>query len=110
MFFVKTLIAACLISFVSWLSGKRPELAGFLIALPLTTLIVLAFSYLEHRDPENSVAFAKSIFVGIPLSLLFFVPFLFASKLNIHFIGLYIIGIAFLVMGYFIHKYIVGMM
>lgn len=35
----KTVVAAILISFVSWLSGKKTGLAGFLTALPLTTLL-----------------------------------------------------------------------
>ena len=30
---VKILISACVISFASWLSNKKPELAGFIIAL-----------------------------------------------------------------------------
>ena len=45
--FIKLFIAAAVISFCSWLSNKRPELAGFIIALPITTLIVLVFSYIE---------------------------------------------------------------
>ena len=87
-FAAKTIGAALIIAFCSWLSKQKPELAGFLIALPITSLIVLAFSYAEHRDPKASVAFAQSIFVGIPVSLLFFLPFLFAEKLKIGFIGL----------------------
>src|SRR5690606_4868662 len=41
----KVLISACLIAFASWLSNKKPELAGFIIALPLTSLLALGFSY-----------------------------------------------------------------
>lgn len=64
--------AACVITFGSWLSGKKPELAEFIVALPLASLLVLAFSYIEHRDAEASITFAKSILVGIPVSYLFF--------------------------------------
>jgi hypothetical protein len=39
----KVVIAAILISFVSWLSGRKTGMAGFLTALPLTTLLALAF-------------------------------------------------------------------
>ena len=76
----KTIVAAVLISFVSWLSGKKTGLAGFLTALPLTTLLALAFSHMEWGDAKQSVEYAKSVFVAIPVSLLFFVPFLFAQK------------------------------
>ena len=78
----KALIAGVVVAFSSWLAGKKPELAGFIIALPLTTLLALAFTQIEHQTPENSVRFAQSIFVAIPLSLLFFIPFLAATKLQ----------------------------
>ena len=56
----KVFVAAILISFVSWLSGKKIALAGFLTAIPLTTLIALAFSQLEWKDSTQSVEYAKS--------------------------------------------------
>ena len=102
----KTLFAAAIISFVSWLSGKKVGLAGFLTALPLTTLLSLAFSQMEWKDSAQSVEYAKSIFVAIPISLLFFVPFLLASKLNLSFWSCYLSGVALLAVGYFIHSYV----
>ena len=101
----KTIIAAILISFVSWLSGKKTGLAGFLTALPLTTLLALAFSHLEWGDSKQSVEYAKSVFVAIPVSLLFFIPFLMAQKFNLSFWGCYSSGIALLGVGYYIHTY-----
>ena len=104
---LKTLVAAIVIAFTSWLAGKKPELAGFIVALPLTTLLALLFSYAEFRDSATSVAFAKSIFVGIPVSLLFFVPFLLAERLALPFWWCYVLGLALLVAGYFIHRHLV---
>ena len=103
----KTILAAVLISFVSWLSGKKTGLAGFLTALPLTTLLALAFSHLEWGDSKQSVEYAKSVFIAIPVSLLFFVPFLMAQKFNLSFWACYSGGIALLGLGYFIHSYAV---
>lgn len=100
----KTLVAAVLISFVSWLSGRKTGLAGFLTALPLTTLLALAFSHLEWGDAKQSVEYAKSVFVAIPVSLLFFVPFLLAEKLNLSFWTCYLFGVILLGVGYFIHE------
>ena len=105
----KVFVAAILISFVSWLSGKKIALAGFLTAIPLTTLIALAFSQLEWKDSTQSVEYAKSVFVAIPVSLLFFVPFLLASKLNLNFWSCYFSGIVLLGIGFFIHNWIVKM-
>lgn len=105
-FAFKTLISAILISFCSWLANKRPDLAGFIISLPLTTLLVLLFSYVEFKSTAHSVQFAKSIFVGVPLSLTFFIPFLLAEQLNIGFWACYFIGSVLLVIAFFVHQLI----
>lgn len=103
----KVLVASVLISFVSWLSGKQTSLAGFLTALPLTTLLALAFSQFEWGDSDQSVAYAKSVFVAVPVSLLFFVPFLLAKKLSLNFWSCYSMGIVLLFVGYVIHSTVV---
>ncbi len=100
----KIFITAVVISFCSWLSGKRPEIAGFIVALPIATLIVLAFSYVEWENPATTIRFAKSILVGIPFSLLFFIPFLLAEKFNISFWECYGLGLLLLIVGFFVHR------
>jgi hypothetical protein len=107
-FFGKVLLAAIVIAFASWLSGKKPELSGFIIALPLASILALVFSYLEHKNTESSVIFAKSILVGVPVSYLFFLPFFFAKSLNMNFWLIYGLGILLLILGYFVHKFIVN--
>lgn len=104
----KIILAAILISFVSWLSGKKTGLAGFLTALPLTTLLALAFSQFEWNDGKQSVEYAKSVFTAIPVSLLFFIPFLLAQKLNLSFWTCYGSGLVLLGVGYFVHTSIVN--
>ena len=103
----KVLVAAVLISVVSWLSGKKSNLAGFLTALPLTSMLALAFSQIEWKDSANSVAYAKSIFLAVPLSILFFVPFLFAGKLNLGFWACFTSGTGLLAVGYFGHQWVI---
>ena len=107
-FLGKVILAALVIGFASWLSGKKPELSGFIIALPLASILALIFSYLEHKNTESSVIFAKSILVGVPVSYLFFLPFFFAKSLNMNFWLIYILGILLLIIGYFVHKFIVS--
>ncbi len=106
----KLTISAGMIAFASWLAGKKPELAGFIIAMPLLTLLVLPFSYTEYQDPENAVTFARSIFVAVPLSLTFFIPFLLADKIPGGFWVLYGTGILCLIASYFIHRWITGLL
>jgi len=100
----KVVVSAILISFVSWLSGKKIALAGFLTALPLTTLLALAFSQIEWGDSDQSVEYAKSVFIAVPISLLFFIPFLFAKKLQLNFWSCYSSGLVLLFIGYIIHS------
>jgi len=105
--FLKTGIAAIVIAFASWLAGKKPELAGFIIALPIASLLALAFSYSEHQNSEASITFAKSILIGVPVSWLFFLPFFFADKLNLNFMICYALGLVLLVAGFFLHQYLI---
>ena len=108
-FLAKVLLAALVITFASWLSGKKPELSGFIIALPIASIIAIAFSYLEHKNTENTIIFAKSILVGVPVSYVFFLPFFFAKNLNMNFWLVYGLGVILLVIGYFVHKYITSL-
>ena len=68
-FIAKVIIASLIISFVSrfvsWLSGRMPVLAGFIIALPLQSMIVLPLSQLEHGDAAKTMTLAKSIFLAV---------------------------------------------
>lgn len=102
----KTVIAVGVILFASWLADKKPHLAGFLTALPLVSLIAIAFSYLDHKDLSTSASYARSIVVAVPVSWLFFLPFFFSEKLNLGFWLSYVIGILLLILGYFLHQYI----
>jgi predicted membrane channel-forming protein YqfA (hemolysin III family) len=104
----KVFIAAGVITFSSWLAGKQPRLAGFIMALPISTMLALAFSQAEYGDSAKTVDFAKSVFVAVPLSLLFFVPFLFSGKTDLGFWSLYTLGIILLAGGYFVHSRILG--
>ncbi len=103
---IKFSIASAIITFSSWLAGKRPDLAGFIIALPIASLIALVFSFAEHRDNAASIAFAKSILIGVPASWLFFIPFFFADRFHLGFTTCYILGLILLVIGFFLHQYI----
>ena len=107
-FGLKVLISGIIIAFASWLSLKKPILAGFIIALPLMSLISIFFSYMEHKDMEKTIIFSKSILVGVPASLTFFVPFFFAKYFGLSFFTTYFLGIVFLVFGFFTHKFIMN--
>lgn len=103
---LKVVVAALVIAFASWLSNKKPELAGFIVALPLASMLALVFSYLQFQNTENTITFAKSILIGVPISYLFFLPFFVAERWNLSFWIAFISGLVLLAIGFFIHQLI----
>ena len=95
---------ASVIIFSSWLSQKRPDLAGFIIALPLASLLALALAHLQHGDAEKSIAFGPSIFLAVPASYLFFIPFFIPKVSEYGFWLVYGLGLSLLVAGFFLHQ------
>jgi len=79
---LNTLVSALIIGVAAWLSRRYPVNAGFLIALPLATMLVLPLAYLQHRDPDSTFQMARSILVALPITLLFFVPFLMRDRFS----------------------------
>lgn len=108
MFIVNIFISAALISFCAWLAQRRPELAGFIISLPLSTLLVLALNQTQYGDPAKGTLLAKSIFVAIPSTLVFFIPFLVADRLKLSFWVSYSSGVGLLVVAFFVHRTVFG--
>mgnify|MGYP001556081279 FL=1 len=99
---VNTLVSALVIGLAAWMSRRYPSTAGFIVALPLATLLVLPLAYLQHRDAGSVFDMARSILVALPITLLFFIPFLMRDRLT--FWGAYAIGCALLPGGYFAHR------
>lgn len=103
------LLAATSVALASWLSRRFPIVAGFIVALPLNTLMVLPLSYVQHGDAGNTMLLAKSIFIAVPVTLVFFLPFLFAERLGLSFWQAYALACATLCVGFFVHRAIVQM-
>lgn len=103
-FVAKIFFSAFVIAFASWLSGKKPHLAGFIVALPLISLLAILFSYIQYKDMNKVNEFATSILTAVPISLLFFLPFVLNSWSKWTFLPTYAFGFALLFLGYFIHR------
>lgn len=102
-FVAKIILSGVVIAAASWLAGRRPVLAGFLIALPIMSMLSILFSYLEFKDMEKINQFAVSILAAVPLSLFFFVPFLLNRWLKLGFAATYFLAISCVAAAYFIH-------
>lgn len=103
-FTLNVLVSAVVISFASWLSGRWPTAAGFVVALPLATMLVLPLSYYEHGSTQTSILLAKSILLAVPIGLTFLLPFLFATRLALSFWQAYALGCLALLAGFFVHR------
>ena len=101
---LKLVVAASVIAFASGLSQKRPDLAGFIIALPIASLLALALAHFQHGDVEKSIAFGRSILLAVPVSYLFFIPFFIPKLAQSGFWIVYGLGLSFLVAGFFLHQ------
>ena len=55
----KIAFTASIIVFASWLSQKKPELAGFIIALPLASLLALALAHFQHAMLKRVLPLAR---------------------------------------------------
>lgn len=99
-FVLKVLISGLIIAFAAWLAGRRPVLAGFILAIPLVSILSIVLSYLEYRDMGKINQFAVSVFLAVPLSLSFFIPFLLNRWLKMNFTLTFTSGIACLAVVY----------
>lgn len=105
-FVLKVVLSAIIISVAAWLAGRKPVLAGFIIALPLMSMLAILFSYFEYRDMNKVNQFAVSILVAVPLSLTFFIPFFLNKWLKLNFPITYGLAVIFLTGSFFLHRLI----
>ncbi len=62
--------------------------------------------YLQHGRMENSFLLAKSILLAVPISVVFFLPFLLAERLGLSFWPTYLVGCASLPLAFFVHQWL----
>jgi hypothetical protein len=107
---INVVLSALVIGVAAWLSDRFPRAAGFIVALPLATLLVLPMAHLQHRDPENTVEFAKSIFIAVPVVMLFLLPFILAVRFGLSFWFSYFVAWLWLIPAFFLHRYLLRLL
>ena len=101
---LNVVLTAVVIGLAAWLSQRWPGKAGFLVSLPLSTMLVLPLAYRQSGDLENTATFARSILVAVPITLTFLVPFAFAPRWGLSFGKAYLLGLALLGAGFLVHQ------
>ena len=51
---LKAAFAGGVIAFASWLAEKRPDLAGFILALPLASIIALVITQTQTQNQTQT--------------------------------------------------------
>ena len=96
LFLVKVLISALVIALASELAKRDSFWGALLVALPLTSILAISWLYAETRDNHLVTRFARDIFLLVPGSLLFFLPFLLETKTRLGFLPNLLAGLVLL--------------
>lgn len=85
-FLFKTLTTAFIIAGVSELSKRFTFLASLLTALPLMSLLIFIWMYVEQKDVQKISIISREVFLLVIPSLAFFLilPFLLKKGLNFY--------------------------
>lgn len=67
--------------------------------------MAIAFAYNQNQDLNATAQYARSIIFAVPVSWLFFIPFFFVDKIG-GFWAAWGLGLLLLVLGYFLHQFI----
>jgi hypothetical protein len=107
---LNVVLSALVIGVAAWLSGRFPRATGFLVALPLATMLVLPMAHVQHKDMKKTVAFATSILIAVPVVMLFLLPFILAVRFGLPFWLSYFLASIWLIPAFFLHRYLVRLL
>ena len=75
MLVVKIAISVALLLGAAELAKRDTLLGALVIMLPLTSMLSIALLYIDTGDGARVTRYAREIFYLVPVSLLFFLPF-----------------------------------
>jgi hypothetical protein len=96
LFLAKLLVSALAIAVATEVAKRHAFWGALIVALPLTSILAMSWLYAETRDDALVTQFARDIFVLVPVSLVFFLPFLLERRTGLGFIANLLIGLALL--------------
>ena len=98
-FALKVIISAVVIAAASEIAKRiGPFWAAVLVAMPLTSILAISWTYWDTRDPMLITSFARDILVIVPVSLVFFLPFALAPQTQMGFAANMALGLALLLL------------
>jgi glycopeptide antibiotics resistance protein len=105
LYLIKLCITLAVILASAEVAKRSPALGAFIVVLPMVSILSMTWLYWDTRDVAKVSDFAREIFYLVPLSLLFFLPFLFEQRthwpywLNFS-LGLLAMALAFALAGF----------
>ncbi len=96
LFIAKVLVSALVIAAATEVAKRHPFWGAVIIALPLTSILAMSWLYVDTRDNQLLTQFAKDVFVIVPVSLVFFLPFWLEKKTQFGFPANLLLGLALL--------------
>ncbi len=99
LFAAKLVLSALVIALATEVAKRDSFWGALVVALPISSLLAMSWLYAETRDNELVTRFARDILLLVPISLVFFLPFLFESRTRFGFVPNLVIGIALLAVG-----------
>jgi len=99
LFVAKLVVSALVIAAATELAKKDVFWGALLIALPLTSILAMSWLYVETRDDALVARFARDVLALVPVSLLFFAPFLLETRTRLGFVPNLVIGLVLLAIG-----------
>jgi len=80
LYLLKLAISLCVILASAEAAKRSPTLGAFIVALPLVSILSMTWLYWDAHDSAKVGAYAREILYLVPLSLVFFLPFLFEPR------------------------------
>lgn len=108
LFLVKVVVSALVIALASELAKRDSFWGALLVALPLTSILAISWLYAETRDNLLVTRFARDIFLLVPGSLLFFLPFLLETKTRLGFLPNLVAGLVLLALAVWVMRRILS--
>lgn len=82
---LRTIIAAVVIVAATEFGRRSPRLGGFILSLPLVSMLAMLMSWFRDHDIVAVSRFARETLVFVVCGLPFFVPLAFAPQLGLGF-------------------------
>jgi hypothetical protein len=105
---LNVVLSVAVIVGATWLAKRHAATAGFVAALPITTMMVLALGRFDGVSIGEQATFARSLLAGIPLGATFLLPFVFAPRAGLGFGSAFAAGLVLLALAYGVHRWIFG--